>query len=110
MGRRERRKAKLDLEEEEEAEPIGSTKPSNSFLVLSTDDDNDEAANEDLSLKIVEKALLMHAAKLVPNTAAPPTHATRPMPPHHLTYAICFEIHQCTGTDPHREGRERGRD
>ena len=41
----------------------------NSFLVLSSDDDEDEAANEDLSLKIVEKALLMHVAKLVPDAA-----------------------------------------
>ena len=50
----------------DEAEPSGSAKPSNSFLVLSiNDDDDDEAANEDLSLKIVEKALLMRAAKLV---------------------------------------------
>ena len=71
MGKREKRKAKLDLEEEDEAEPSGSAKPSNSFLGLSSDDnDDDEAANEDLSLKIVEKALLMRAAKLVPDAAA----------------------------------------
>ena len=106
MGRKEKQKPKLDLEEEDEAEPSGSTKPSNSFLVLSNDD---AAANEDLSLKIVEKGLLMRAAKLVPNAVVPPGHATRPTPPHHLTHAVCSKIHQCTGTNPHKEGRERGR-
>nr|POE68049.1 hypothetical protein CFP56_39190 [Quercus suber] len=70
MGKREKRKAKLNLEEEDEAEPSGSAKLSNSFLVLSNDDDDDEAANKDLSLKIVKKVLLMHTAKLVPDTAA----------------------------------------
>ena len=52
----------------DEAEPSSSAKPSNSFLVLSSNGDDDIAANEDLSLKIVEKALLMHAAKLVLDT------------------------------------------
>ena len=51
----------------DEAEPSGSAKPSNSFLVLSSDNDDDKVVNEDLSLKIVEKALLMCAAKLVPD-------------------------------------------
>uniref|UniRef100_A0A2N9HD42 CCHC-type domain-containing protein n=1 Tax=Fagus sylvatica TaxID=28930 RepID=A0A2N9HD42_FAGSY len=63
MGKREKRKAKLDFEEEEEG---GAGKSANSVVLLS-DDDGDNEANEDLSLKIVEKSLLMRAAKLVPD-------------------------------------------
>ena len=42
--------------------------------------------------------------------ATPPTHTTRSTLPHHLTHVVWSEIHQCMGIDPHREGRERGRD
>jgi hypothetical protein len=65
MGRREKRRAKVDLDEEEKAEDAG--KSSKSFLILSSSDDED--AKEDPSLKIVEKSLLMRAAKLAPDDA-----------------------------------------
>lgn len=50
MGKRERSKAKLDLREDEEG-----ANSSKSVICLSSSDD--EEANEDLSLKIVEKAM-----------------------------------------------------
>lgn len=61
MGRLERRKAKPDLDEDDKTDD--AQQPSYSVVILSSSDD--EEANEDLSLKIVEKALLTRAAKLV---------------------------------------------
>ncbi|KAJ7960363.1 zinc finger CCHC domain-containing protein 7-like [Quillaja saponaria] len=61
MGGREKQKAKLNDGEEERLE--NGVMASKSMVVSS----DDEEANEDLSLKIVEKALLMRAAKLVSN-------------------------------------------
>ncbi|KAF9676307.1 hypothetical protein SADUNF_Sadunf09G0125200 [Salix dunnii] len=60
MAKKERRKAKTKVIEEEEEE-----KQSKEFVAEATSDD--EEANEDLSLKIVEKSLLMRAAKLAEN-------------------------------------------
>lgn len=62
---REKRRGKVDLDEEGKAEDAG--KSSKSFLILSSSDDED--ANEDPRLKNVEKALLMRAAKLAPDDA-----------------------------------------
>lgn len=50
MGRRQKPRAKLDHQEDE-----GEASSSKSFIFLSSSDD--EEANEDLSLKIVEKAI-----------------------------------------------------
>lgn len=60
MARKEKQKAKVEYEEDAE----NDKKASSSLAVVSSDD---EEANEDLSLKIVEKALRMREAKLVPN-------------------------------------------
>ncbi|XP_027344280.1 zinc finger CCHC domain-containing protein 7-like isoform X2 [Abrus precatorius] len=60
MGRKEKLKAKA-LEHAEEDNVDGALTPS---LVFSSDDDE---ANQDLSLKIVEKALRMRATKLATN-------------------------------------------
>ncbi|XP_042956443.1 uncharacterized protein LOC122292261 isoform X2 [Carya illinoinensis] len=68
MGRMERQKAKLDLEEDGKTDDARNS--SYSLVVLSSSDD-DEEANEDLSLKIVEKALLTRAAKLVAEDTIP---------------------------------------
>ncbi|PKI73330.1 hypothetical protein CRG98_006268 [Punica granatum] len=62
MGRRKKLEPKLDLEDMEGAEMLPQLK-SEAAAVSSSDD---EEANEDMSLKIVEKALLMRAAKLAP--------------------------------------------
>lgn len=66
MGRKEKPKAKA-IEDEEVGEVNdnlnGASTPS---LVFSSDD---EEANQDLSLKIVEKAMRMRSAKLAPNDA-----------------------------------------
>lgn len=59
MVRKKNRRAKVDLDEEDKAEDAGK---SSSFVVLLSSSD-DEDANEDLSLKIVEKALMKRAAK-----------------------------------------------
>ncbi|KAM1116350.1 hypothetical protein TB2_006758 [Malus domestica] len=69
MGKRERQRAKLDWDElsEEELEQIHKY-PSKSAAEHSSSDDDE--ANEDLSLKIVEKALLMRATKLAPDNNA----------------------------------------
>ena len=73
MGtRRERRRGRLDREAVEEDERLGfgaaEKRPLKSEAsARSDDDDEDREANEDLSLKIVEKALLMRAARLVPD-------------------------------------------
>lgn len=70
MSRRERRRSRLDRDAVEENERLrgSSSKP----VVLS-----DDEANEDLSLQIVEKALLMRAARLFPdeNGVASPERA-----------------------------------
>ena len=62
MGKIDKQRGKLDREVVEEDERIGSSETSG---VASSSDD--EEANEDLSLKIVEKSLLMRAARLVPD-------------------------------------------
>ncbi|GMN46965.1 hypothetical protein TIFTF001_016140 [Ficus carica] len=73
MAKREKQKGKLDREVVEEDGRIGSScdrnspKSSAAVEIISSDD---EAANEDLSLKIVEKAMLMRAARLVPDANA----------------------------------------
>ncbi|KAJ4850057.1 hypothetical protein Tsubulata_034417 [Turnera subulata] len=59
MGKREKQRAKIDESEVEEGEE----------KTLSKSDDEDAEANEDLSLKIVEKALLSRAAKFHQNLA-----------------------------------------
>ncbi|KAM6551569.1 hypothetical protein CsatB_001377 [Cannabis sativa] len=64
MGKREFQRGKLDREFVEEDDRVQT--PNKSVVNISDDDEEDEA-NEDLSLKIVEKALLMRAAKLVPD-------------------------------------------
>ncbi|XP_062096986.1 uncharacterized protein LOC133802652 [Humulus lupulus] len=64
MGKRENQRGKLNRELVEEEDRVQT--PHKSSFLISDDDDEDEA-NEDLSLKIVEKALLMRAAKLVPD-------------------------------------------
>ncbi|KAF4361833.1 hypothetical protein F8388_003154 [Cannabis sativa] len=66
MGKREFQRGKLDREFVEEDDRVQT--PNKSVVNISDDDEEDEA-NEDLSLKIVEKALLMRAAKLVPDDA-----------------------------------------
>ncbi|KAJ6897141.1 LOW QUALITY PROTEIN: zinc knuckle family protein [Populus alba x Populus x berolinensis] len=58
MAKKEKRKAKIKVIEEEEE------KPKKFVAEVSSDD---EEANEDLSLKIVEKSLLMRAARLAEN-------------------------------------------
>ncbi|CAJ2651400.1 unnamed protein product [Trifolium pratense] len=71
MGREEKSKAKA-RDHEQQLDEIsdnldGASTPS---LVFSGDeDDDDEEANQDLSLKIVEKALRTREAKLAPNDA-----------------------------------------
>ncbi|PON60672.1 Zinc finger, CCHC-type [Parasponia andersonii] len=69
MGRREKQRGKLDREVAEEDDRIGrSDKASKSAMVGSIGSDgDDEEANEDLCMKIVERAKLMRAAKLVPD-------------------------------------------
>ncbi|KAJ6906626.1 zinc knuckle family protein [Populus alba x Populus x berolinensis] len=57
MAKKEKRRAKIKVIEEEE-------KPKKFVAEVSSDD---EEANEDLSLKIVEKSLLMRAARLAEN-------------------------------------------
>jgi len=59
MAKKEKRKAKIKVIEEEEEE-----KPKKFVAEVSSDD---EEANEDLSLKIVEKSLLMRASRLAEN-------------------------------------------
>lgn len=72
MRRREKQRAKHNREELEEAERNGSdVDKSSKFVFAVSGSDDDEEANEDLSLKIVEKALLMRAAKLVPDSDGP---------------------------------------
>jgi hypothetical protein len=69
MGRKEKSKAKVrDHEQLDDLSDNldGASTPS---LVFSGDDDDDEEANQDLSLKIVEKALRTREAKLTPNDA-----------------------------------------
>ena len=61
MAKKEKRRAKTKVIEEEDDEE----KQSNEFVAEASSDD--EEANEDLSLKIVEKSLLMRAAKLAEN-------------------------------------------
>lgn len=65
MSKKEKQRPQHYREEFEEAERDKSLdKSSKSVVAESSSDDNDEA-NEDLTLKLVEKALLMRAAKLV---------------------------------------------
>lgn len=64
MGRREKQRTKHCRDEFEEAERDKSREKSSKSLVNESSSDDDEA-NEDLTLKLVEKALLMRAAKLV---------------------------------------------
>ncbi|KAL2947022.1 hypothetical protein AAZX31_20G048200 [Glycine max] len=61
MGRKEKQNAKAIDEEHDVVNFNGASTPS---LVFSSDDDE---ANQDLSLKIVEKAMRMRAAKHAPN-------------------------------------------
>ncbi|KAI4305791.1 hypothetical protein L6164_029134 [Bauhinia variegata] len=61
MGRREKLKSKVVDDEGGSEDDKGALKP---VIIVSSDD---EEANEDLSLKIVEKALQMRAAKQVPD-------------------------------------------
>ncbi|KAM1804223.1 hypothetical protein ACFX12_030117 [Malus domestica] len=69
MGKRERQKAKLDRDEvSEEERELTNQNPSKSAAEQSSSDDDE--ANEDISLKIVEKALLMRAAKLASDNNA----------------------------------------
>lgn len=69
MGKRERQKAKLDRDEvSEEERELTNQNPSKSAAEQSSSDDDE--ANEDISLRIVEKALLMRAAKLAPDKNA----------------------------------------
>ncbi|PQQ04897.1 protein AIR2 [Prunus yedoensis var. nudiflora] len=66
MGKREREKAKFDWDEvSEEERNLAEKNPSKSVAERNSSDDDE--ANEDLSLKIVEKAMLMRAAKLAPD-------------------------------------------
>lgn len=60
MGKREKnlKAATLRHEEEEGEKEQEQFKPTKSPIVLSSGSDDDEEANEDLSLKIVEKAML----------------------------------------------------
>ncbi|PON74186.1 Zinc finger, CCHC-type [Trema orientale] len=69
MGKREKQRGKLDREVAEEGDRIGrSDRASKSAMVGSGGSDgDDEEANEDLCMKIVERAKLMRAAKLVPD-------------------------------------------
>lgn len=69
MGKRERQKAKLDRDEvSEEERELTNQNPSKSAAEQSSSDDDE--ANEDLSSKIVEKALLMRVARLAPDNNA----------------------------------------
>lgn len=65
MAKREKQRGKLDREFVEEDERIGSSERISSKSAAAESSSDDEEANEDLSLKIVEKALLMRAARLV---------------------------------------------
>ncbi|GAV84679.1 zf-CCHC domain-containing protein [Cephalotus follicularis] len=62
MANREKQKAKLDRDQE-----LEDNNPKSSIQESSSDDEAE--ANEDLSLKIVEKSLLMRASKLAHNHA-----------------------------------------
>lgn len=62
MGRRKKQEAKLDLEELDGGEMLPQRKPD----AAAASSSDDEEANEDLSLKIVERALLKRAAMLAP--------------------------------------------
>ncbi|XP_024017513.1 zinc finger CCHC domain-containing protein 7 isoform X2 [Morus notabilis] len=65
MAKREKQRGKLDREFVEEDERIGSSDRTSSKSAAAESSSDDEEANEDLSLKIVEKALLMRATRLV---------------------------------------------
>lgn len=73
MRGRGRLRAKHHREELEEAERDESYDEKSSQFVFAagSSDDDDKEANEDLSLKIVEKALSMRAAKPVPDGDEP---------------------------------------
>jgi len=76
-GRKEKSKAKARDHESIDNLDRAST-PS---LVFSGSDDDDEKANQDLSLKIVEKALRSRESKLTSNdTVLPPQQSELPMP------------------------------
>lgn len=68
MGRKEKPKAKA-IEDEEVGELNDDLDGVSTPLLVFSSDDNDDEANQDLSLKIVEKALRMREAKLSPNDA-----------------------------------------
>lgn len=62
MGRRKKQEAKHDFEEADGGEMLPQLEPE----AVAASSSDDEEANEDLSLKIVEKALLKRAAMLAP--------------------------------------------
>ena len=69
MGKREKQTNKFHWDELSEEERELANRKASKSVVHSSSSDDDEA-NEDLSLKIVEKALLMSAAKLISENVA----------------------------------------